>query len=413
MARESVDVMIIGAGPSGTVAASMIEQAGLNCTIVEKQHFPRFMIGESLIPRCMEHFQEAGFMDALQNANFQKKYGANFFRGNEETSFKFDQQYSSSWTWTWQVPRAEFDHILAKEIEQRGVPVRYGTSVKDIQFDAAHSTSTLEDDDGNSYQIDADFIIDASGNGRVLPRLLGLDKPSDFPPRKASFVHVNDPDRPEGLEGNQNFFVVLKRDVWVWVIPFANGTSSLGFVGNPDFFDKFEGETEEKFRSMIEAVPQIKDRFRNVSYLFTPKEIMGYSSSVSRLYGEGFALTGNAAEFLDPIFSSGVAFATESGLVAGKLAARQLKGENVDWEEEFASHIRQGVDVFRSYVQGWYDGTLQDIAFSDNMNPTFKEQISSVLAGQVWDSTNPFVRRHKRALKALNRVQTIEGGSKQ
>ncbi|PSR05353.1 MAG: pyridine nucleotide-disulfide oxidoreductase [Bacteroidetes bacterium SW_11_45_7] len=408
MTRESADVLVIGAGPSGTVAASMIEQAGLNCMIVENQHFPRFMIGESLIPRCMEHFQEAGFMEALQDANFQVKYGANFLRGRELSTFNFDEQYSSSWTWAWQVPRAEFDNILANEIQQRGVRVRYGTGVTDVQFDGSLSTSTLRDDEGNDYKVNASFVIDASGNGRVLPRLLGLDQPSDFPPRKASFVHVEDPYRPEGLEGNQNFFVVLQRDVWVWIIPFADGTTSLGFVGNPEFFDRYEGEGEEKFRNMIDSVSQIKNRFRNVPYLFPPKEITGYSSSVTRLYGEGFALTGNTAEFLDPIFSSGVAFATESGLVAGKLAARQINGEQVDWEKEFASHIREGVDVFRTYVQAWYDGTLQDIAFSNNINPTFKQQISSVLAGQVWDRSNPFVRRHKRALSALNKVQTIE-----
>ncbi len=408
MQQESVDVLVIGAGPSGTVAASMVEQAGLSCMIAEKQHFPRFMIGESLIPRCMEHFEEAGFLEALQDQKFQVKYGANFLRGDDVSSFDFSEQYSSSWTWSWQVPRAQFDYVMAQEMEKRDVPIRYGTAVQNIAFNNSQSTTTLQDDEGHQWNVKANFIIDASGNGRVIPRLLGLDKQTDQPPRKAAFAHVDDPYRPEGLKGSQNFFVVVRKDVWVWVIPFADGTTSLGFVGSPGYFDQFEGEGTDKFRAMIASVPQISVRFRDVTFQFQPKEVSSFSSSVSRLYGDGFALTGNSAEFLDPIFSSGVTLATETGLKAGKLAARQLQGDEVDWETEFAGHIRQGVDVFRSFVNAWYDGTLQDIVFSNNVNTDFKKQICSVLAGQVWDRTNPFVRRHQKALQALAKVHSLE-----
>jgi len=411
MRKEFVDILIIGAGPSGSVAASIAHRSGLKVKIVEKNLFPRFVIGESLLPKCMADLKEAGFMDILEAQNYQKKFGARFIRNDQNCLFDFSEQYTDGWSWTWQVPRADFDQVLAKEVEKMGVSVSYESTLTDISFEGSTSVSTIQEKDGASYQIEAKFVIDSSGWGRVLPRLLDLDKPISSPPRKAIFAHFTDNLRPKGDAGNQITFVIHKQDLWTWIIPFSNGLTSVGFVGNIAHFENFEGSPDERIKQMIDDVPQMKERFTGQEIKLDAMEISAYAASAKQLYGPGFAITGNSSEFIDPVFSSGVTFATHSGLLAAKLAIKTLNGEDVNWEDDFKNHILQGVETFRTYVDSWYDGTLQDIFFytsetaKDNpTNATMKKQICSVLAGYVWDETNPFVKKHKKAVSSLARV---------
>ena len=129
---------------------------------------------------------------------------------------------------------------------------------------------------------------------------------------------------------------------------------------------------------------------------------------MKKLFGEGFVLTGNSTEFLDPVFSSGVAFATESGMLAAKLVKRELAGEKVDWQKEYAEYMQRGIDVFTSYVREWYTGNLQTLFFHQPGNEEVKKKICSVLAGYVWDTTNPFVTKHKHIIE--NMAYAIDNG---
>lgn len=357
-----VDVLVIGAGPSGCVASAYLHQQGLNVKVVEKTTFPRFVIGESLLPRCMEHFEEVGLLEALKAANFEIKRGARFLRDDIVCNFDFSDKHSEGWDWTWQVPRAEFDTILAKEVEKMGVTISFEHEVVAVDIaDNGTSTTTIHDADGNPYQVEAKFIVDSSGYGRVLPRLLDLDKPSSIPEHSSIFGHVKDVNRPEGEEGTLITFDVLDKDTWFWVIPFSNGDTSLGFVGKNEFIDSFEGDTSERLKTMFKQSDYYYERFKDAPLLFEPKSIRNYSKAVTKFYGNGFVLTGNSAEFLDPVFSSGVTFATESALKSAKLISKQLKGEPVDWEEDYANYIKSGVDVFATYVKEWYTGNLQTL----------------------------------------------------
>jgi flavin-dependent dehydrogenase len=408
MKKEQVDVLVIGAGPSGTVAASIVNKSGFKVKIVEKLKFPRFVIGESLLPRCMEALEEAGFLDAIKNGGFQQKFGAKFVKNGQVCDFNFSNQFTQGWNWTYQVPRADFDKILADTVESMGVPVSYETTVTDIVFNGSDSVTTVEDKEGVKSQIEAKFIIDASGYGRVIPRLFKLDKPSNLPPRKTLFAHVKDEKRSQTEEPNRITVVVHEPGVWIWIIPFSTGVTSVGFVGFPEFFDRFEGTQEEKYRAMIATEPYLKDRLKDTELVFDPMTIEGWSMSTEKFYGDGFVLTGNVTEFLDPIFSSGVTLATVSGALAARLVSRKLKGESIDWEKEFMEPTMQGVNTFRSYVMGWYDGSLQEIFFAPTPRDEMKRQICSVLAGYVWDQNNPFVKKHDRALSALAEVIRIE-----
>jgi flavin-dependent dehydrogenase len=401
MQTEKLDVLVIGAGPAGTVAASIVNKAGYKVKIVEKQKFPRFVIGESLLPRCMEALEEAGFLEAVKGKGFQEKFGAKFVKNGKICDYLFADQFTEGWNWTWQVPRAEFDKTLADTVESMGVPIAYETAVTAIEFKGSESLSTVEDIHGNKSQIDARFIIDGSGYGRVIPRLFSLDKPSNLPPRKALFAHTVDTKRSLSDEPNRITIVVHEPGVWVWIIPFSNGITSLGFVGDLSFFTKTKGNNEQQLRALIDKEPYLQERFKDVQLVFDPRVLESWSTTTNTFFGEGFVLTGNVTEFLDPVFSSGVTLATVSSQMAAGLVIRKLRGETIDWDNEYTKPMMQGVDTFRSFVTTWYEGILDTIFFADDQDPLIKSQICSVLAGYVWDTQNPYVKHHHNALHKL------------
>jgi len=404
MNEINVDVLIIGAGPSGCVAASYLHNKGFNIKVVEKSKFPRFVIGESLLPRCMDHFEEVGLLECLKDYGFEVKKGARFLKDDVVCNFDFSKKHTEGWNWTWQVPRADFDNILAKELINKGIDLVFEQEVIDVIFNEDGSSKTIVKEDDNEYIVNAKYIVDSSGYGRVLPRLLNLDTPSPLPDHSSIFTHLKDIKRPEGGEGTLITFDVLDKDTWFWVIPFSDGNTSIGFVGKTEFIESFKGDTTERLKEMLKLSKYYYNRFENVNFLFEPVSIKNFSKSVKQLYGKGYALTGNSSEFLDPIFSSGVTFATESALRAAKLIAKELNNEEVDWEEDYSNYIKKGVDVFATYVNEWYSGNLQTLFFTRPENPEVKSQICAVLAGYVWDETNPFVRKHKKIVANLAHI---------
>jgi flavin-dependent dehydrogenase len=401
---QTVDVVVIGAGPAGTVAASYLKKQGYNVTILEKEKFPRFQIGESLLPCCMEHLEEAGLLEAVKARNFQKKTGAAFVRGKKKCEFFFEEQFTKGWTWTWQVKRADFDNTLAEATKAKGVDVHFECEVMKVECSADKQLIEYKEMNGNIHQIQSRFIIDSSGYGRVLPKLFDLSKPSAFSPRGAVFSHLEDKKRTE--KAGNNIFVHSFDDnkSWIWAIPFSDGSTSVGVVGNREKIIELAENGGEKYKKFIREFEDLQGRFSNADFKFEPRHILGYSIGVKKMFGEGFVLSGNSTEFLDPIFSSGVTFATASGLLSAKMTHKQLQGETVDWKKDYENVIQKGIDVFRSYVTGWYNGDFQTIVFANNIEKSIKYQICSVLAGYVWDESNPFVKKHNSILQTLAKV---------
>lgn len=384
--------------------------------MVEKQYFPRFVIGESLLPRCLDALTAAGLFEAAASRNFQKKTGAKFDRKGKICDFTFEKQFTTGFNYAWQMPRAAFDLALAEECVRKGAKLVYGHEVTGIDIhEDGSSTTTIKDDKGDFYKVGARFIVDGSGYGRVIPKLFGLEKPSLQTPRKALFAHIEDPLRLENEEPNRIVVYVHKDDCWIWTIPFESGITSVGYVSSPQFFESYEGSPEAQFRAMIADEPAIARRFGEAELVFEPRVLQNWSATTDTFYGKGFVLTGNVTEFLDPIFSSGVTLATVSAQTAANLVIRHLQGEDVDWENEYTRYMLQGVDVFRTYVNAWYDGTLFKIFFSDIKEPLIQSQICSVLAGYVWDLQNPFVKNHKANIYNLAHFlessdQAVPGG---
>ena len=407
---EEVDILIIGAGPSGAVAAGYLQKQGAKIKVVEKSRFPRIVVGESLIPRVMDHFVEAGLFEALDAKGFEKKFGARFIRGEEICIFDFSDKFSSGWDWTWQIPRADFDLEMANELIRKGVDLQFETEVIDLQFMDEMSLTTVRNKEGVETTIKANFLIDCSGYGRVLPRMLNLDQPSRLSPHSAIFSHVCDVNRPVGQEGSLISFDILETQVWLWVIPFSNGNTSVGIVGPTSFIENLGADTTLALNKAIQLSEYYVKRFGDLPFIFEPRKLSNYSTAVSKMYGKGYALTGNSSEFLDPVFSSGVCFATESGILAAKLALRQVRGETVDWQSEFEDYMKEGIAVFTTYIQEWYTGNLQELFYHQPENPEVKRSICAILAGYVWDRNNPFVVKHDRAVKNLAHLIRMSKG---
>lgn len=397
------DIAIIGAGPAGAVAAALLNKQGFKVCVLEKQHFPRFMIGESLLPYCMEILAEANMVAAVQaEPSFQFKNGVAFTWGSRYTYFDFTDKFSAGAGTTFQVRRAIFDKILIDEAVKQGVEVRFGHGVNafDNSGDVAHLS--VENDAGKTYNLTAQFVLDASGYGRVLPRLLDLETPSSLPPRMAHFTHIQDNITSPKFDRNKILITThpQHRDVWFWTIPFGDNHCSIGVVGTPD---KLLGDSETVLKKWVHECPMLAEILDKAIWEndFPFRSIQGYSANVKTLYGKHFALLGNAAEFLDPVFSSGVTIALHSAKLAADLLGKQLKGKTTDWQTEFAEPLMQGVNTFRTYVTGWYDTRFQNVIYAPNRSPEISRMISSILAGYAWDNQNPFVAKHAQRLDAL------------
>jgi len=400
--REDVDVAIIGAGPAGAVAAALLRKAGRSVLVLERQHFPRFSIGESLLPQSMAYLEEAGMLQAVVEAGFQYKNGAHFVWRDQASTYDFRDKHSAGWGTTYQVERAKFDELLIGCAAQQGAEVRFGHTVLGMSTGAA-PVLDVADESGAHYQVHARFVLDASGFGRVLPRLLNLEAPTGLPTRAAIFSHVRDGLPLDTFDRNKICVATHpeRRDVWFWMSPLAGGRTSVGCVAEAAFLDVPEAERETRLRALIRSEPTLNRLIGDAPFLMPVNRIGGYSANVERLHGPGYALLGNAGEFLDPVFSSGVTIALRSAHLAVKVLVRALDGAQVDWYAEYDVPLRKGIDAFRAFVERWYTGELQDIIYYPRQTPTIRRMISAVLAGYAWDESNPFVADPVRRLNTL------------
>lgn len=410
MTTNNIDVLVIGAGPSGAIAAALLVQKGYSVLVLEREEFPRFSIGESLLPQCMAFVEEAGMLAAVQAGDFQFKNGAAFYYNGQYNDFDFSDKFSPGPGTTFQVQRARFDKILADEASRFGADIRYRHEITGVDLSGDQPCVTYRTPDGDTHEATAKFLLDASGFGRTLSRLLELEYPSDFPVRQACFTHVRDNIDKDisAAQFDRNKILVsvhpTRRDVWYWTIPFANGTCSIGVVAQQDFFTSYPENLEERLMAIVGEEPRLAKLLENAEILQPARQITGYSSNVKSLHGKHFALLGNAGEFLDPVFSSGVTIAMKSASMAAALLDRQLQGETINWETDYAIPLKKGVDTFRTFVTAWYDGRFQDIIFHHTQPDNIKAMISSILAGYAWDENNPYVKDSERRVNVLAEI---------
>lgn len=396
--------MIIGAGPAGSLAAALLARKGHKVEMIERTHFPRFSIGESLLAQSLEFLGDAGLLEDIEAHGFQFKDGVVFERAGVTTPIYFPDKSAPGRSTTFQVMRSEFDDLLAKGAVKQGATASFGQEVIAFESDDDGAVVTVRDEAGETRRIEARFVLDASGFGRTLSKLCDLETPSDFPTRRAVFGQVKDNITAPHFDRNKILVTIHPENpvIWYWLIPLANGISSVGVVGPQDDIEAAGATDHERLWNLIAKVPHKQDILKDAEVYRPAATIVGYACNVKSLHGPSFALLGNAAEFLDPVFSSGVTIAFKSATLAAGLVDRQLKGETIDWQEEFSKELYVGIDTFRECVDAWYTGALQTIIFNrpKEMNDITR-QLTSVLAGYAWDRSNIFVKSPKRTMRTV------------
>jgi len=407
LTTETCDVAIIGAGPAGSVASAMLANKGWDVKVLERQHFPRFSIGESLLPQCMAFIAEAGLMDAIQEHEFQFKDGAAFESSGEYTDIYFPNKSSPGPGTALQVARADFDKLLIDGAEKLGVKVSYGDTVTAFEDTGFAARLTVKDESGSERHIDSKFVLDGSGFGRVLPRLLDLSEPSAQDKRRSVYAHVKDNIKGDAFDRNKIAIIVHPNDdkVWIWLIPQAGGIMSIGVVGADETIEATGNTPQERLDYWMNSSGWAADILKDAEPHREAGELVGFASSVKHMSSDRYALLGNAGEFLDPVFSSGVTMAMKSAQLAANCLDRQLNGETVDWDTDFTGELKVGTEAFRACVDAWYTGQLPKIIFSGMKGENdVTEHITAVLAGYAWDRNNPIVRQPVRFLNLVERA---------
>lgn len=397
------DVLIIGAGPAGTIAAASLLKNGYQVIIVEKAKFPRFVIGESLLPHCMDILEQAGLLSAVQEYGFQKKRGADFHYRGKKSTVEFGEQFSNGWKYTFQVKRAEFDELLAKKAIENGAEIFFQHEVVSADPSFGNCTTTIRSVQQELTMIKSKFILDASGNAAVLGTLLKLNEPSILSPKIALYSHqkINFKDTPFNKEKISVVIHPTQEQCWYWIIPFQDNSASVGFTTNDDHVLRHPGNDSQKLFGILNEVSEISSWVKEDQFLFPAVKSSGYSRRIKSFYGSGFAIAGNAGEFLDPIFSSGVTIALKSGSMAAGLIHQELSGNKTNWQTEYVDPLLKGIRVFEAFVQAWYNEDLIKIFFNPAQQTPIRIRISSILAGYAWDETNSLTQHTERRIKSL------------
>lgn len=377
------DVIVIGGGPSGSSVAARLVQRGRRVLLLEKEHFPRFHIGESLLPCSMPLLEELGAMPALQAHGFLPKYAAEFVTadGSLTQRYAFADGLIPGAPSAFEVDRAEFDHLLLKNAARLGVDVREGAAVTRFEIGRDGAEVTARDDAGNETRFSAQLLIDATGQTSMLAGKLGLREMDLGLKNFAVFSHFEGAERHQGKrEGDIS--VVLVPGGWWWVIPLADGRTSVGQVG-PASLLRGRKPDEAYFHEQIAATPYLAKRLGQATRVAPVRTISDYSYVSRKLAGDRFVLVGDAGAFIDPVFSTGVylgmvgAFRAAEAVDAALSAGRYSRREFVDYE----AWVLKQVDTYKKFVKGFYKPEFVELLMAPSNFLDLRAAITSLLAG--------------------------------
>ena len=396
--QQDQDVIVMGGGPAGSTTATLLAQKGLRVLLLEKSRFPRFHVGESLMPETYWPLRRLGMLERMKASSFPRKHSVQFISasGRESIPFYFSETNSHESAGTWQVLRSQFDRMLLDNARQHGVEVREDVAVEDVLFKGNRATGVVARPRGgktrNHY---GQVLVDATGQNAVLAKKLKIRYPDPHLKKVSIFAHWEGGRRDPGIdEGATLVLYTPDGRGWFWYIPLPHNRVSVGIVGPPDILFARPGEAEATLNAAIESCPPLRKRLepaKRVSQIHTCSD---FSYRSSRAGGDGWVLVGDAFGFLDPIYSSGVFLALKSGeLAADTIGDAFAKGDFSGRQlASFGPKLSVGMEAVRKMVYAFY---TKDFRFGRfiRRSPECRGELINVLVGDVFrDSTTGLFR---------------------
>ena len=384
MSGERYDVAIVGGGPAGSTAGIILARAGRRVVILEREKFPRFHIGESLLPFSLGAFDRLGVREKMDRM-FMPKYGGEIASacGEREVKFYFKDGFRSRRDRSYQVTRSEFDKMLLDHARENGAEVREETVVKKIEPGKEQVRLEIEGADGNTAVIESRYLLDCSGRQAIVGTFFNLKKTYDHLQKFSIFSHYDNVERPEGIDGTL-IRMVRGLDSWFWMIPLTAARTSIGVVMDTAAYRAMKLSPEAALQKCINEQPILVERMKNAERVAPVYSAGDYSYRNTQLYGDRWLLVGDAAGFIDPVFSSGVFMAIMSAEGAADTIDQVLCDESRRPRlfKKYARRVHKVMDTYLDFVTAWYSGKEFMEVF---LNPTNALQIApavnAVLAG--------------------------------
>lgn len=387
---SETQVIVIGGGPAGSTASTLLAQKGIKVELFEREKFPRFHIGESLIPETYWVLKRLNMIEKMKKSAFTVKESVQFVNAKGQLSepFYFTQHKPGEQSSTWQVLRSEFDNMMLNNAREHGVNVHEEIRVLDVLFDGTKATGVrLIDETGEVREVRAELVIDASGQSSMISSKFKLREWDQDLKKGAVWTYWKGAHRDEGIDAGATIVVqTLNKEGWFWYIPLHNDVLSIGVVSSFDYlFNKSRGTHEEIFKQELDNCPHAKQRLsigERCNQYFATKD---YSYRSTKVAGERWMLVGDAYGFLDPLYSSGVLLALKSAQLAADCVVEAFAKNDFSEAQlgKWGPNFRKGMDRMRRLVCEYYDG----FSFGRfvKKNPQLKGHLTDMLIGDLFD----------------------------
>lgn len=402
--QHAFDVIIVGGGPGGSTLASSLAKRGRHALVLEREKFPRFHIGESLLPCSRSVFAALGLDDEL-DSRFLRKYGARFLcsQTGRQNTYRFADAYDAAFDYAYQVPRAEFDKVLLDHAKALGAEVREEWEASEVIFDGSRAIGVRArsvHEPSKLVELYAPVIADATGRDTLLASRTRQKAHIPRLDKTAFFSHFRGTFRQQGIDEG-NIQIVIFEHGWFWFIPFRGDVTSVGAVVSSEWIkQRPKGESLDAFfMRTVELSSWAKEFLAGAKVERSVGALADFSYRIDQLAGDGWLFVGDAGGFLDPLFSTGAHLAIQGGFLAAETIDEALKCGDVS-RAAFTSYeaaVRYAVDLFLGVVQGFYAGQFRELLFEENQRKPMRKIITSILSGDVFHQKNrpkwaPFVQ---------------------